>query len=60
MEPPYPGPTPHYQLTYSQLQPSEPTDQKTPFENGRFQPKKRINDPIFLILFILQVRIWLA
>ncbi|KAF9461254.1 plasma-membrane choline transporter-domain-containing protein [Collybia nuda] len=29
-------------------------DSKTPFDNGRFKPKKTINDPIFLILFVLQ------
>lgn len=32
-----------------------PTDNKSPFENGRFMPKKRINDPIFLILYLLFV-----
>ena len=30
-------------------------DHKSPFEGDRFKPKKRINDPIFLILFIAQV-----
>lgn len=30
-------------------------DQKSPYENDRFQPKKRINDPFFLVFFILQV-----
>ena len=30
-------------------------DQKSPYEGERFKPKKRINDPIFLILFIAQV-----
>lgn len=31
-------------------------DVKNPYEGGRFKPKKTINDPIFLILFVLQVR----
>ena len=30
-------------------------DQKNPYEGDRFKPKKRINDPAFLILFIAQV-----
>ncbi|TFK44695.1 plasma-membrane choline transporter-domain-containing protein [Crucibulum laeve] len=29
-------------------------DGKDPYEGDRFKPKKRINDPIFLILFVLQ------
>lgn len=29
-------------------------DSKSPYEGNRFKPQKRINDPIFLILFILQ------
>ncbi|KAG1731518.1 plasma-membrane choline transporter-domain-containing protein [Suillus paluster] len=29
-------------------------NQKSPFEDGRFQPKKRVNDIFFLIFFILQ------
>lgn len=29
-------------------------DTKSPYEGERFKPKKRINDPIFLILFIAQ------
>jgi hypothetical protein len=32
-----------------------PSDQKSPLEGGRFTPKKRIHDPIFLVLFIAQV-----
>lgn len=32
-------------------------DSKSPYEGNRFKPQKRINDPIFLILFILQVSI---
>jgi hypothetical protein len=30
--------------------------EKDPYEGDRFKPKKRINDPIFLVLFIAQVR----
>jgi len=30
-------------------------DSKSPYEGDRFKPKKRINDPVFLILFVLQV-----
>ncbi|KAJ7783184.1 plasma-membrane choline transporter-domain-containing protein [Mycena metata] len=49
-----PGPTPEYAPQYAP--PSEPffNDTKSPYENDRFKPKKRINDPIVLILFILQ------
>jgi len=51
-----PGPTPHY------APPAEPptgnhgyrADQKSPYEGDRFKPKKRINDPFFLIFFVLQ------
>lgn len=50
---PYPGPTPDYQETYAP-QPFS-SDLKNPYEGDRFKPKRRINDPIFLVLFILQV-----
>ncbi|KAF8234031.1 DUF580-domain-containing protein [Tricholoma matsutake] len=52
---PYPGPTPVYGGD-----PYEPptqhlvSDNKTPYDHGRFKPKKTINDPFFLIFFILQ------
>lgn len=55
-------PNPGYSQPYAQSsvgqpkynpQPSE--TQNSPFEGGRFQPKKRINDIFFLIFFILQV-----
>lgn len=61
---PYPGPTPNYPQSYPPTNPYEQNgplsqvyanDSKTPYDEGRFQPKKRINDPIFLILFILTV-----
>jgi hypothetical protein len=59
---PPPGPTPQYANTYAPPSqpyppPSEPYydgDNKSPYENNRFKPKKKINDPIFLLLFILQ------
>jgi len=53
-QPPYPGPTPQYAPP---LQPYNNGDVKNPYEGDRFKPKKKINDPIFLIFFILQV--WL-
>ena len=30
-------------------------DSGVPFDGGRFKPKTRINDPIFLIVFVAQV-----
>jgi len=49
-----PGPTPKY------AEPLPPPsyadgDQKSPFEGDRFKPKKRINDPIFLVFFVFQL-----
>jgi hypothetical protein len=56
---PYPGPNPNYGQPY--YPPEQPIlydgDSKDPYEGGRFKPKKTINDPIFLILFILQVKL---
>ncbi|KAJ7680327.1 plasma-membrane choline transporter-domain-containing protein [Mycena polygramma] len=61
--PPYggaPGPTPQYAPQYAAqgqyAPPSEPfySDTKSPYENDRFKPKKRVNDPIVLVLFVLQ------
>jgi hypothetical protein len=53
---PYPGPTPAYGHTYAPTPTYPPQgDVKNPYENGRFQPKKKLNDPIFLVLFVLQV-----
>ncbi|KAF8908749.1 plasma-membrane choline transporter-domain-containing protein [Mucidula mucida] len=51
---PYPGPTPQYAQP---MPPSQPyaQDVKNPYEGERFKPKKKINDPIFLVLFILQL-----
>ncbi|KAF8161084.1 plasma-membrane choline transporter-domain-containing protein [Crassisporium funariophilum] len=62
---PYPGPTPAYGQPAYYAPPTQPMygnggngnyngDVKNPFEGDRFKPKKRINDPIFLILFVLQ------
>ncbi|KAJ7594027.1 plasma-membrane choline transporter-domain-containing protein [Mycena floridula] len=60
--PPYPGPTPayggsNYMPPQEQQQPLYNTgnDYKNdPFEGDRFKPKKKINDPVFLVLFVLQ------
>ena len=54
---PYPGPTPSYEPAYY-VPPEQPLyhgDIKDPYAGGRFKPKKTINDPIFLIFFVLQV-----
>ncbi|KAF9049737.1 plasma-membrane choline transporter-domain-containing protein [Panaeolus papilionaceus] len=51
---PYPGPTPGYAQQYYPPQQANYGDVKDPYEGERFKPKKRINDPIFLILFVLQ------
>ncbi|KAK7057181.1 plasma-membrane choline transporter-domain-containing protein [Favolaschia claudopus] len=50
-----PGPSPEYATQYAPP-PPQPfyNDTKSPYENDRFKPKKRINDPIILVLFILQ------
>lgn len=60
--PPYapkPGVPPQYAPQYTDYAsgPSQPfyNDTKSPYENDRFKPRRRINDPIVLILFILQV-----
>ncbi|KAJ7218063.1 plasma-membrane choline transporter-domain-containing protein [Mycena pura] len=52
--PPHMGAAPQYAEQYAP--PSQPlyTDNKSGYDNGRFKPKSRINDPIVLILFILQ------
>jgi hypothetical protein len=54
---PNPGYSQPYAQSVSQPQynPQVSEAQKSPFEDGRFQPKKRINDIFFLIFFILQV-----
>jgi len=61
-----PGPAPGYPQNY--IPPPGPPpqasyqgdagygiEQKSPYDGDRFKPKKRINDPIFLIFFVLQV-----
>ncbi|KAF8625430.1 hypothetical protein AX15_005390 [Amanita polypyramis BW_CC] len=57
MHEPYPGPTPGYALTYQYAPtPTQPTyNSKSPYEGDRFRPRKRVNDPILLVLFILQL-----
>ncbi|KAL0955969.1 hypothetical protein HGRIS_002152 [Hohenbuehelia grisea] len=54
---PSPGYTPQYNTTYAPPPPQQPAynDAKSPYDGDRFKPKKRINDPIFLIFFILQL-----
>ncbi|KAF9566775.1 DUF580-domain-containing protein [Agrocybe pediades] len=55
---PNPGPSANYAEPYY-VPPNQPlnqySDAKDPYEGGRFKPKKTINDPIFLILFVLQL-----
>ncbi|KAH9485401.1 Protein PNS1 [Psilocybe cubensis] len=55
---PYPGPTPAYGSEGPYYVPPEQPlyggDIKDPYAGGRFKPKKRVNDPIFLIFFVLQ------
>lgn len=60
---PYPGPTPNYTqgyppVPYNQNEPFvQPysSDVKNPYDEGRFKPKKTINDPIPLTLFVAMV-----
>ncbi|KAJ3570358.1 hypothetical protein NP233_g4447 [Leucocoprinus birnbaumii] len=57
---PYPGPTPNYPQSYPPYEQNTPlqpyaNDTKNPYDEGRFKPKKKINDPIFLVFFILTV-----
>ncbi|KIY53121.1 integral to plasma membrane protein [Fistulina hepatica ATCC 64428] len=51
MNAPNPGPTPNY---YTPQQNVYNSIEKSPYDIGRFRPKKRVNDPIFLVLFIAQ------
>lgn len=48
---PYPGPTPNAP-TNNTIKESVTKD---PYQRGRFKPEKKINDPIILVFFILQV-----
>ncbi|KXN90606.1 Protein PNS1 [Leucoagaricus sp. SymC.cos] len=61
---PYPGPTPNYSQSYppintqGQSAPLVQTyapDTKSPYDEGRFKPKRRVNDPIFLVFFIATI-----
>ncbi|KAG6874464.1 hypothetical protein C0995_010373 [Termitomyces sp. Mi166 len=53
---PYPGPTPNYGGGYGGFPEQPPAyDQKSPYEGDRFKPKRTINDPLFLIFFVLQL-----
>ncbi|KAF9241572.1 plasma-membrane choline transporter-domain-containing protein [Melanogaster broomeanus] len=54
------GPVPGYSQPYAHTVSQHQSDQfngntKSPFDDGRFQPKKRVNDIFFLIFFILQL-----
>ncbi|KAJ4483429.1 plasma-membrane choline transporter-domain-containing protein [Lentinula aciculospora] len=53
---PYPGPTPNYvDPSYNQPQANNGGGEyKQSYEGERFKPKKQINDPFFLIFFVLQ------
>ena len=61
---PSPGPTPGYAPTYEYNSGGGyGGDVKDPYEGGRFKPKKKVNDPILLIFFVLQVcllTLWLT
>jgi hypothetical protein len=53
---------PGFPQPYVYAPPSEPppapaysAESKSPYEGDRFKPRRRINDPAFLIFFILQV-----
>ncbi|KAJ4487395.1 plasma-membrane choline transporter-domain-containing protein [Lentinula edodes] len=54
--PPYPGPTPNYvQPGFTQPQTNNGGGEyKQSYEGERFKPKKKINDPFFLVFFVLQ------
>lgn len=53
---PYPGPTPNYNQGYQPQENNYGEEFKAdPYAGERFKPKKRVNDPIFLILFLLQL-----
>jgi hypothetical protein len=49
---PYPGPTPNYGGPSTVQQAPKPSQQE--FEGERFKPRKKVNDPIFLVFFVLQ------
>lgn len=53
-----PGPSEPYAPSgqYGQYEQGPPAgNEKNPYEGERMRPKRRIKDPIFLILFIAQV-----
>jgi hypothetical protein len=54
---PFPGPTQPYAPPYGYNNNANQSgvDHKDPYAGGRFKPKKKVNDLIFLILFIFQV-----
>lgn len=58
---PFPGPTRPYAPSYDYNNNAGMSggDSKDPYAGDRFKPKKKVNDPIVLILFILQVHLCL-
>ena len=50
-----PGFSQPYAPTNAFPPPQVGAEEKSPYEGGRFTPKKRVKDPIFLALFIAQV-----
>ncbi len=52
-----PGPSAPYAPSgqYGEYGQGPPAIEKNPYEGQRLKPKRRINDPIFLVLFIAQV-----
>ncbi|KAJ7462311.1 plasma-membrane choline transporter-domain-containing protein, partial [Mycena galericulata] len=51
---PHPNTLPQYSEYAPPSQQPFYNDTKSPYENDRFKPKRRINDPIVLVLFLLQ------
>jgi len=54
------GPVPGFSNPYvlppaEQTYPENVTDNKSPYEGDRFKPKKKVNDPAFVVLFVLQL-----
>ena len=52
-----PGPTPNYRQDDSTSAPDPYNGGDVKTQGVRFKPKNRINDPVFLIIFVLQVRL---
>ncbi|XP_006461087.1 hypothetical protein AGABI2DRAFT_192625 [Agaricus bisporus var. bisporus H97] len=60
---PYPGPTPTYAPTYPppynqtkpEVQHLSDGNIESPYQEGRFKPQNKVNDPIFLVFFVAVV-----